>query len=100
VPEQDAYAQGQEEAENAESAGKPPTWALGVSLGENVVEDLGNPVVDRVAEPAQDVVLGAEFRWAGAWPRLADFPFWPEADVIIDSRAGGRHQVRSFRVQR
>jgi hypothetical protein len=60
VPQQDAYAQGDEEAENTEGTGKPPMWALGVSLGEHFLEDIGNPVVDRVAEPGQDFILGAE----------------------------------------
>lgn len=75
-------------------------WALGVSFGEHFFEDIGNPVVDRVAEPGQDLVLGAESGWSGAGPRLAACTRRPETGVIVDSRAGGRHQARSFRVQR
>jgi hypothetical protein len=100
VPQEDGYAQREEEAEHAQGAGKPPMWALGVSLGEHFFEDIGNPVVDRVAEPGQDFVLRAEAGWAGADPRLAAFTGRRETGMLVDSRAGGRHQVRSFRVLR
>jgi hypothetical protein len=100
VTQEDAYAQGEKEAENAKGAGKPPTWALGVSLGEHFFQNIGNPVVDRVAEPGQEFVLGAESGWTAAGPRLAAFTGQPETGMIVDSSAGGRHQVRSFRVQR
>ena len=99
MPEQDAHAQGEKQAENGEGTGQPMMWPLGVSLGEHFVEDLGNPVIERVAETGQEVVPGAGSGWTGTWPRLAAFTGRPEARMIVDSRAGGRHQVRSFRVQ-
>jgi hypothetical protein len=58
VPQEDARDQGQDEAGCAEYLAQPPVRAGGVPLVEQFVQDLGDPVVDRVAEMGQELFLG------------------------------------------
>src|SRR5579872_5736137 len=77
VPQEDARDQGQDEADRAEYLGQPPVRAGGVPLFEEFVQDLSDPVVDRVAEAGQELFLGPHGEglsagpgWAGCWWQL------------------------------
>ena len=80
----------------------------GVPLVEQFVQDLGDPVVDRVAETGQELLAGLDAEdlsagpgRAGGWRRLpARMPGWISGRRRAGWRAGGLHLMRSFHVLR
>jgi hypothetical protein len=71
VPQEDARGQGEDEGEGTEYLGQPPVRMRGVPLVEQFVEDLGDPVVDRVAETGQELLAGLDAEDLGAGPGRA-----------------------------
>ena len=60
MPQEDARGQGEGEGEGTEYLGQPPVRMRGVPLVEQFVQDLGDPVVDRVAETGQELLAGLD----------------------------------------
>lgn len=56
MPQEDARGQGENQGDRTEYLGQPPVRMRGVPLVEQFVQDLGDPVVDRVAETGQELL--------------------------------------------
>ena len=60
MPQEDARGEGEDEGEGTEYLGPLPVRMRDVPLVEEFVQDLGDPVVDRIAETGQELLAGLD----------------------------------------
>jgi len=60
VSQEDARGQGEDKGDCTQNLRQPPVWMRSVPLIEQFVQDLGDPVVDRIAETGQELLAGPD----------------------------------------